>query len=333
MDNTGREAFWNVLKDLHDSSGYKLTSVLLQPKYLCRFRPVSQSSLTQLNDNTLFFSSANYYDDPFDTYFYLDTKQMAVRYNEMRQLLTERNPEFMNSMKQIAAFIGQNSDDFINILSESEPDFSNIQEQLLDIRSSIQKRLFSICFCEDPYNETLWLKYASNYSGFVQLYDMDDQNTMMCGKGKECQGCPTVNPIPAIYPVYYSDKRYDATRYAVGMMMLNQIHIQNNRAVDPLCDLLRESLLWEAERISLIKKKCHENDQEWRMIRPIMTEERSYIKMKPCKVIIGLRTPDYESRLIVSAALNAGVKEIHRLFINDDDRLDSKSVSTELYHL
>ena len=51
MDNTGREAFWNVLKDLHDSSGYKLTSVLLQPKYLCRFRPVSQSSLTQLNYN------------------------------------------------------------------------------------------------------------------------------------------------------------------------------------------------------------------------------------------------------------------------------------------
>ena len=333
MDNTGREAFWNVLKDLHDRSGDKLIPVSSLPKYLCRFRSVNKNTLTQLNDNTQFFSTPIFYDDPFDTYFYLDTRRMALDYTAMRQMLTVKKPEFMNFVTELAGFMGQNPDDFINELFKSEPDFLNIKGRLLDVRSYVQKSLFSICFCEGPYNETLWLKYASNYSGFVQIYDMEDQNTMMCGKGKECQGCPAVNPIPAIYPVYYSDERYDATRYAVGMMMLNQIHIQNNRALDPLCDLLRESLLWEAERISLIKKKCHENDQEWRMIRPIMTEERSYIKMKPCKVIIGLRTPDYESRLIVSAALNAGVKEIHKLFINNDDRLDSKPVSMELYHL
>lgn len=33
------------------------------------------------------------------------------------------------------------------------------------------------------------------------------------------------------------------------------------------------SLMWEIERISLIKKKCYEYDQEWRMIRPAMFEQ------------------------------------------------------------
>ena len=69
------------------------------------------------------------------------------------------------------------------------------------------------------------------------------------------------------------------------------------------------------------------------MIRPAMMEQRTPIKMKPSKVIIGMRTPEYESRLIVSAAVNAGIKEIHKLYINDSDELDSESVPIECYHI
>lgn len=69
------------------------------------------------------------------------------------------------------------------------------------------------------------------------------------------------------------------------------------------------------------------------MIRPVMTEQRTSIKMKPGKVIIGMRVPEYESRLIVSAAVNAGIKEIYRLYINDSDKLDSEPVPNEYYHI
>mgnify|MGYP007025209453 CR=1 FL=1 len=47
-----------------------------------------------------------------------------------------------------------------------------------------------------------------------------------------------------------------------------------------------------------------------------MFEQRSCVKMKPCKIIVGLRTPQYERRLIVSAATIAGIQEIHELYIN-----------------
>ena len=75
MDNNGREKFWNVLKNLHDNSETSVNMLMdasPRPKTLCRFRSVSKNSLQQLNDNKLFYSSANYYDDPFDTYFYIN---------------------------------------------------------------------------------------------------------------------------------------------------------------------------------------------------------------------------------------------------------------------
>ena len=121
--------------------------------------------------------------------------------------------------------------------------------------------------------------------------------------------------------------RYDATKYALGIWLMEKIEKQNNMALAPLHEYVKSSLIWEIERICLIKRKCHEYDQEWRMIRPAMFEQRSCVKMKPCKIIVGLRTPQYERRLIVSAATIAGIQEIHELYINDSDKLDSRPIN------
>lgn len=121
--------------------------------------------------------------------------------------------------------------------------------------------------------------------------------------------------------------RYDATKYALGIWLVEKIEKQNNMALAPLHEYVKSSLIWEIERICLIKRKCHEYDQEWRMIRPAMFEQRSCVKMKPCKIIVGLRTPQYERRLIVSAATIAGIQEIHELYINDSDKLDSRPIT------
>lgn len=336
MNSADREKFWNVLKNLHDSDEENVKGLILSspwPKYLCRFRPASENALKQLNDNRLFFSSANHYDDPFDTYFCINLEQMIPAYKEMRKALYDKDEMFLTLLRKIAVFAGQDPDKFVDMLSAETPDFTETHGKLLEVRTSIQKRLFSICFCENPYNETLWLKYAQNYSGFVQVYDMEDPNTFLCGKDEACRECSSAKARPNIYPVYYSDERYDATQYALGVYLMEKINQQNDPALKPLWDLIVSRFMWEPERISLIKKKCHEYDQEWRMIRPTMSEQRSFIKMKPSKVIIGLRTPECTSRKIVSAAVNAGISEIHKLYINDSDQLDSKPVPNELYRI
>ena len=336
MDNTEREKFWNVLKNLHNSSAANVSTLMDAspwPKTLCRFRAINRNSLQQLSNNKLLFSSADHYDDPFDTYFYINVNQMIPIYDELRKNLLEGDENTKHTIRQIAKFSGKDPEVFFSILSNNSLDFMELKGHLTSIRNFIQRGLFSICFCENPYNETLWLKYAENYAGFVQIYDLENPDTFMCGKGADCQNCISVRDRPYIYPIYYSNEKYDATRYAVGTWLMENIKKQNNVALAPLYNYVQSDLMWEAERISLIKKKCHQNDQEWRMIRPGICEQRSCIKMKPYKVIIGLRTPDYESRLIVSAAGNAGIQEIDKLYINDSDILDSKPVAKELYHI
>ncbi len=334
MNNEDREKFWNVLQNLHDNSEANVRLMVDAspwPKTLCRFRPVSEHSLQQLNENKLFFSSADRYDDPFDTYFYINVDQMLPIYDEIRKGLLDGNKSVVDALRPIAKLAGQEPAAFVSALLDNSLDFTELKGQLRMVRNSVQRRLFSICFCENPYNETLWIKYAENYSGFVLIYDLDNPDTFLCGKEENCQKCISARERPHIYPIYYSDERYDATKYATGVWLIDRIAMQNNMALMPLYNLIQNELMWEAERISLIKKKCHENDQEWRMIRPAIFEQRSCIKMKPSKVIIGLRTPKYESRLIISAAVNAGIQEIHKLYINDSDALDSNPVSKELY--
>ena len=60
------------------------------------------------------------------------------------------------------------------------------------------------------------------------------------------------------------------------------------------------------------------------MIRPAMMPERTYIKMKPHKIILGLKMPDYERMLVISAAKLAGISTIEELYINDSDQLASR---------
>ena len=330
MDNNERKKFWDVLKNLHnndEASISMLTEASKRPETLCRFRPVNEHSLQQLQENKLFFSSANHYDDPFDTYFYIDVDQMVPVYEEMRKDLLEGNTEFTDKLHQIAKHTDQEPEIFVNMLSNEALDFAQLKGQLTMVRNSIQRRLFSICFCEDPYNETLWLKYANNYSGFVQIYDFTCPETFMCGTETACLNCISAKERPYTYPVYYSDMRYDATKYALGIWLMEKIEKQNNMALAPLHEYVKSSLIWEIERICLIKRKCHEYDQEWRMIRPAMFEQRSCVKMKPCKIIVGLRTPQYERRLIVSAATIAGIQEIYELYINNLDKLDSRPIT------
>ena len=79
---------------------------------------------------------------------------------------------------------------------------------------------------------------------------------------------------------------------------------------------------WEQERIALIKSKCHEYDQEWRMILrspangPIMQE------WVPYGIVLGLRTNSRDKSTIIRSAKLAGIDHFFATYINDSNRLD-----------
>ena len=336
IDNTEyRKLFWDTLSELHDNSQEswdKIKAVYKPPMTLCRFRSVNQNTLHQLQENKIYFSSANYYDDPFDTYFYINHAEIRHQLEQLVWLLGNCTDEQLcDGFDQM--YRGYISREILSLAIEDARknplDYQQVEKKIANIKCKIQEQVFSVCFCDDPKNETLWLKYADNHRGFVLNFDMSDSKVFPHKGEKDTFDDRYVylkNP-PNVYPIYYSDHKYDATKYAIGVQALSMISSCMEKANPQKYQQQKNVLLWEIERISLIKKKCHENDHEWRMLCPFVGHLRPVIDMKPTSIALGLRMPEYERRLVISAAKVADIESINEMYIDDMDELQIRPVA------
>ena len=331
MDAAGRKAFWDTLCSLHTydhESARKLVEASPWPQELCRFRAVNENSLMQLQNNEQFFSTADYYDDPFDTFFSIDFKALQQNGNAVTQILAQNYTGIIRSLLTAFGF-GDNIDSIIQSLRETKFDINWLTLSLKDVRKLLQRQIYSICFCEDPLNETMWLKYADQHKGFVQVYDFNDPDTKLCGKEPKCAECGVTKYPPVLFPVYYSGEMYDATTYALNVLAREVFKEKLSFLPPEALNAFIYTASWEDERISLIKKECHQYDQEWRMLLPTPYTSRPRIKLKPKSVLIGLRTPEYQKRLIISAASIAEIQEIYQVVIHDDNLIGKQRISEE----
>lgn len=122
---------------------------------------------------------------------------------------------------------------------------------------------------------------------------------------------------------------YDGTQYAMSLLIQEKLSAILPSIPQLGLKMLLLSAAWQKERISLIKKECHHYDQEWRMLLPTPYTNRQRIRLKPKCVLIGMRTPEYQKRLIISAAHVAGIREIYQVFINDRNVLDKERIVEE----
>ena len=319
-----REHFWNVLNELRDSSEEsiaKLQQAIPPFSQLCRFRAVNEGSLQQLQDNALLFSSANYYDDPFDTYFQIDYRQVRNVRDALQGIHDREGKGALYDMvrKAVPNQFSAITAEAVRQIDGPAPDPSVIQQAIAGLIEQIQSKSFTICFGDDPLNENLWLKYADGHKGFVQIYDSDDEGILIKGVSAYCDGCTSPSCRVALYPIYYSDEGYDATHYALCETLL-QI-LQSVGCESQAMKLISDQTCWELERISLIKRRCHEYDGEWRLMLATFPHNRPRVYMRPSAVALGLRMPEYERRLVISAAHTAGIEDIEEMYISDDGRL------------
>lgn len=80
MDDAERKIFWKTLCSLEWIDRKKdmdlLNKAIKFPKYIYRFRAVNERTLNALRENKLYFSTSNYYDDPFDTFINIDIREI-----------------------------------------------------------------------------------------------------------------------------------------------------------------------------------------------------------------------------------------------------------------
>lgn len=318
-----RLAFWQTLCASHDmDSAKRISDAIRMPPSLYRYRSVSVNSLAALRENKMYFSSADYYDDPFDTNIFVDKKRIIAYANAFKS-----SDSIHEALSYASNWLGVEAPEQSSFsTAEMDRAMVSVADEIESIRENMRKQAWSIAFSDTAVNEVLWLKYADSHKGFALEYDLGDDAKYLCGKLECCKTCFMNNmPFP-IYPVYYSDEKYDATDYA-GALILDKIFqtINTENSLELMKKLRQEyTFQWENERITLIKKKCHEYDHEWRSILPVnaMMRDQPCVEWIPSSIILGLKMQKREKSIVIRLGLDAGINSIMESYINDDGNLD-----------
>ena len=334
MDKEMRQKFWDTLCSFEGkepaSDMKKLFETIKYPKFLYRYRAVSNNTIVALQENKVYFSSADSYDDPFDTYLRIDWNKIKSMIASLNIKSEDAYERFILPLKNHNILTGLDDQELKKKFEKlSEEDLLCYIVDVLSkyIRPMMQKNSHSICFSQDYNNENLWLKYANNHKGFCLVFDMEDNDSWLCARENKCKNCIITNSTKTLYPIYYSDEKYDATNYAIKQLIFSGIIniFKDKELAQKFVDENPE--IWEREKVSLIKHKCHEYDKEWRMILGNTPNERALLKWRPYGVVLGLRISDIDKKLVIAAAQRAGIKHFFRSCINLLDNLDVREMT------
>lgn len=271
--------------------------VEMMPHSLFRYRTCSEMQIDAFEKDLIFAVPADWFNDPYDTLVRYDYEGIN-KYVE-----TVSSPEWLEQLK---CFFSQGNDipdkykqvlpiefwaeirDCVMAISDFscyEESLNRSSQQLLSliatyfpILTTIGKRFSTIaCFSEDVQSILMWSHYADSHKGFALEYDFR----------------PTFSkPLPrvGIYPVVYSDNRYDASAIlAWAFFTVMGIKAINPDMVSTMKSALHKSQLWEYEK-------------EWRMIdsgpHDVLKPTPSTIKYRTTSIYYGQNiSQDNKARL------------------------------------
>ena len=324
MNTKERLEFYKFLNENKDNSNIDFSPVIKYPKNIFRYRPINTNSLSALLENKLYFSSSNYFDDPFDTNIYVDISKIEeligkyIKENvfDVKMLLLELENNGIKVKSQLLENIDINLSDIRN----------KLKDFLENIRNEIKKQTYSACFSESEFNETLWLKYADNHRGFVVEYDIR-QGKILCGEKEKCLKCVN-NFFISLYPMIYTDEKYDATEFSKIYLLIKSLELLNLKGdlYYKLIQDINDNFKLDRQLISLVKKKCHEHDLEWRILGLACVNDNKPIfkYWKPKSITLGLRTKASDKKLIKEISLKAGIDKIYEIYIDENGDLDKR---------
>lgn len=226
------------------------------PEQLFRFRSADPYSVESFEHNTITLCSADLFPDRFDSVVYVDKNKiredvnLGFDWNFLESIVDEvqqtgRLPEALvylygeaNARYLVSLYTKASKKEIVAGLEYSR---KHIQQQILDNISPLATQQISVtrqnketkiaCFTEDIHSAHMWDRYADGYRGFALEYDLRGPII-----GEETEE-PDEKVYPALYPVIYSDTKYDATDIVIWNV-INELWTSIEQSSLPFPDLL-----------------------------------------------------------------------------------------------
>lgn len=290
--NNFRDEFWDKLSSIRIPSNTPRQDQLkllhdigniLQPHLptsIFKYRACNTRNIDALSRNVIYAVPASYMNDPFDGLVYVDKEYIA---NSIKFALSKdfvevirRENKFPDDIKNfISQELAQELLTYINNLSEKEIDeiekhnestlndfLQNIDIFINESIKDLQKQSLISSFGDNPCDASMWAYYAEEHKGYVLEYKVTSSTFDFCAVCRKadteyCDGTPV---RARLYPIVYSDKRYDATEWVDSRIGTTSLRIGFGETNDYYPDILA------FDKSCLIKGKQWSHENEWRIV-------------------------------------------------------------------
>ena len=292
------------------------------PSSLYRYRSCGELFFDAFSEDQLWFSKPKVMNDDFDALISYDeeviNRQITENFQRAFQVVNaiksgEIVPELIKRVLPQMQTIEKNilhtsADDIQTRFAEGKQAFQKYaQAELPPLSTLIQDKIKIACFSESIESALMWGHYADNSRGFALAYDFRDFQYPNCSKyNSPCLKGGAFN----LFPVVYSDERFDATEYVSWLWQQNMIH-EINGFTEEQKAILKELLPcpddFMATKIVLHKSNEWAPEKEWRMTffclsSDIQNQEYSFGIKKPVAIYLGRKIRPINQKILLSIA-------------------------------
>ena len=235
------------------------------PASLYRFRSCTANSIQALNDDLLYLTRADYFNDPYDCLLYFNGDQL--RDNILRSISDENLLKYLE-LADIHFPIGDkfnNMDELLTfLLSKRDSFLDTVSEKFISASNQLKESTFITCLTEEVTSPVMWAHYADCHRGFAIEYKFSKEFFYP-------------NPYHvsdvdydwfgwrSLLPVLYDKSKPDGTELAEWYCFCYMFQETYKDKKSPnLCGLMNDLLL--KTKLCLKKADIWSYEKEWRLV-------------------------------------------------------------------
>lgn len=286
-----------------------------KPSTLYRFRSLeSRYTLSSLDHDEFWFSSANQMNDDFEARLSFDIREFKGWVQSISDGLTVEFviEQLKNALKSSDLCVFAYAQKCLALLDDLTADklkviikevvsfiYNDIDSRLDDISNIVQRGTRIACLSESINSDMMWGQYADKATGIALAYNTDDIWKSAMQK-------------VLVYPVIYDDKRIDCTdflkyMYKVGLLQ-SAAKLQGQLLpIDILNHFIKSPDLFMATKVAIAKSNDWKAEKEWRAFycgEYDLTKDNSnpHITLKPKAIYLGRKIDSINKKLVLMIA-------------------------------
>ncbi len=312
-----------------------------KPSTLYRFRAGNPNDIDALLSGRVYFNRPMNFNDPHDCLMYVnpdvmntiksafDIKKIADVLQDVKDNGADKyaSPNYLGVVNAINRLRNESnmfqSDSAFDFLLDNEDSLHRLNQMVLPIIEKqhnenlrlAREDIYIACFSDSVASSTMWAHYADYHRGFALAYDTSELSFL----SQDCVHCQNTcehRHITNLYPVEYSNNRYDATEYEseTFKFLLSNFFEQGNAFITP--DILHEIKLYTAKGMDW------KYEGEWRLIfnrgsKP-QVDYVAYEKLHPKAIFFGSEMPESQKETISNSLCREEADEImiYEMFVD-----------------